>query len=177
MDMPDLTVTSPPTNQFYGVGNPEEIIPRGRYVDHYVEATLASGYVQPPRSQKLSEDSVLAQLGPLERWLYLARYSQGEFIIYLIALFGGVYLLVMAGIHLGVNIFSSASAQNMPGVFTGSSRDAFDWYVAALMGIALLCSLGMIMLAQKESKISFGKDTTKMILGFVVGFLSGGKTR
>ena len=87
-------------------------------------------------------------------------------------------MLIMAGVHLRLLIFSSARAQNVVATaIAGSSRDLFDWYVGGLMGIGLLCSLGMTMWAQTESKITFGADTTKMILGFVVGFLSGGKTR
>jgi hypothetical protein len=42
------------------------------------------------------------------------------------------------------------------------------------MGVFALASLGMIMFAQKAEKINFGKDTAKIILGLIVGFLSGG---
>ena len=70
-----------------------------------------------PGAQNLSEDSVLAQLSPLERWQYLARHHRGEFIIYLLPLLGGAYMLVMAGIHLGLSIFSSAFAQNVRAMY------------------------------------------------------------
>jgi hypothetical protein len=173
--MINLTVASPDIS-VYGSNNVEAGIPPGRYVDHCVEVTLTSGYTQSPRVQRLSDDSVFAQLGPLERWRYLARHHLGEFIVYLLALIGGTYMLVRAAIHLGPNIFPSAFAQN--GLIScPASVDALTWYVAGLMGLCLLCSLGIIMFAQKPSKISLGGDATKMILGFVLGFLSGEKTR
>lgn len=172
--MINLTVASPDIS-VYRNNNVEAGIPPGRYVDHYVAVTLTSGYIQ-SSVQRFSDDSVFAQLGPLERWRYLARYHLGEFIIYLLALIGGTYMLVRAAIHLGPNIFSSAFAQN--GLIScPASTGALTWYVAGLMGLGLLCSLGIIMFAQKPSKISLGGDATKMILGFVLGFLSGEKTR
>ena len=168
MSMTDLTVTPPASNKFYAV-DIEEIIPPGWYIDNPVLVTMES-----MDASKLSENSILAQLRPLERWRYVAKHNRGEFIIWVLALLGGIYMLIKGAVHLGLNIFPSAQAQN---VITGSSRDAFDWYVAALMGICLLCSLGIIMWAQKKSKISFGKEATRTKIGFVAGFLSCGKQR
>jgi len=59
---------------------------------------------------------------------------------------------------------------------TGSSRDAMDWYVALLMGAALVASMLMAAFAKAESKVAFGMDAGKMIVGFLIGFLSGGKS-
>jgi hypothetical protein len=125
----------------------------------------------------MNENAVLARLMPLDRWKYLAKHNRGELIIWLIALFVGAYMVISAAIHLGISIFSSAVAQTLTGALTSSSHDAFDWYVGFLMGICLLVSLGMAAFSQTESKISFGKDSSRTIIGFVVGFLSGTKAR
>ncbi|MEQ1942260.1 hypothetical protein ABMA32_07535 [Mesorhizobium sp. VNQ89] len=49
-----------------------------------------------------------------------------------------------------------------------------DWYVALLMGAALLGSMFLVAFAKSDTKIGFGMDAGKMIIGFLVGFLSGG---
>lgn len=172
MNITDLTVTQSSAINIYDAANVEEIIPPGWYIDPHVQVTAASMYIS-----KLSEDSILAQLRPLERWRYVAKYNRGEFIIWLLALLGVMYMLINGAVHLGLSIFPSARAQNGITTVAGSSHDAFDWYGGALMGICLLCSLGIIMCAQKESKISFGKETTRTIIGFVAGFLTCGKQR
>jgi hypothetical protein len=59
---------------------------------------------------ELSEDCILAQLRPLERWQYLAKHNRGEFILWILALVGGAIMLIVAGVHLGLSIFSSAVA-------------------------------------------------------------------
>ena len=100
MPVTDLIVTSPPTGQLYSSGNVEEIIPQDRYVGHDVKASSVVGYAQSPRAQNLSEDSVSAQLGPLERWRYLAKYDRVEFIVWLLALFGGAIMLILAAENL-----------------------------------------------------------------------------
>jgi len=124
-----------------------------------------------------SEDEILSKLPPLDRFRYLAKHNLSGFVILILALFGGIYMVASALAHFDINIFSSAFAQSSANAIAGQPRDMFEWYVAGMMGICLLVSLGMVVFSQTETKIAFGKDTTKMILGFVVGFLSGGKTR
>jgi hypothetical protein len=178
--MTDLTVTLPSTTLFYGGDIAAVIIPQNQYVNDSVKETLPSGYNAPKPTEDLeaySEDFVLSQLRPLERWRYVAKYNRGEFIIWILALLGGMYMLINGAVHLGLSIFPSARAQNDTPAIAGSLHDAFDWYGGALLGICLLCSLGIIVLAQKESKISFGKETTRTIIGFVAGFLTCGKQR
>lgn len=174
--MTNLTFTHFPAAKVYDGGVAGELIVVGdRYISPHVIATLASGYARSPISPKPSENFILAQLRPLERWRYVAKHNHGEFIIWFLALLGGAYMLISGAVHLGLSIFPSARAQNVIEAIGGSSRDPFDWYVGILMGICLLCSLGIIMWARNESKISFGKETTRTITGFVAGFLSCGK--
>jgi hypothetical protein len=177
--MIDLTATSPLASPFYGNRIADDITSQDRYIDADVKATLASGYImassaKPSESHDdYSEDLVLAKLGPLERWRYLAKHNRSEFIFWLLALLVGAIMFIVAGVHLGLSIFSSALAQNVPGAIEGSSHDLFDWAIAGLMSACLLWCLGIVTWAQAPSKISFGKDTSKTIIGFVIGFLSG----
>jgi len=154
----------------------EEIATPERYADHDIKSTTSFWYAQFP-GRRQSENAILARLSPLDRWKYLARNNKAEFVIWIMALLGGIYVVMSAAIHLGIDVLSRAHAQSASSSSIMSSHDAFDWYVGGLMGVVLLCSLGIVMVAQTESKISFGKDTTKMIIGFVVGFLSGVKPR
>jgi hypothetical protein len=133
----------------------------------------------------VAENKLLATLSPLDRWKYLARHNKPELIVSVLAVFGGIYMVGTALVHfefLFERWFSiAASAQASSSVKPEnihSANEMFQWYVGGLMGVSLLCSWGMTMMATAESKIAFGKDTIKMILGFVVGFLSGtGGTR
>jgi hypothetical protein len=126
------------------------------------------------------ENRALAALPPLGRWKYLARNNKPELIVSILAMFGGIYMVVAALSHFG-SVFEqwftlAASAQVSSTTKSDggySSGELFQWYVGGLMGISLLCSWAMTMMATTDTKIAFGKDTIKMILGFVVGFLSG----
>jgi hypothetical protein len=111
----------------------------------------------------------------------MAKSHPGELTLLGLSFVASVYIVVRSLSELGVDLASiisvaTAAADAPQGALWGltTSRDAFDWYVGLLMGFFTLCSLAMIMFAQKESKISFGKDSSKMILGFIAGFLSGG---
>ena len=131
MSMTNLIAASPPSSLFYSRRIAEEITSQHRYVDNNVKATLTSGYIM-ASSDDDYEDIVLAKLGPLERWQYLAKYNRVEFIVWLIALLGGTIMLIAAGIHLGVSIISAALAQNAPSAVAGSAHDLFDWAIAGL---------------------------------------------
>ncbi|MCA1399366.1 hypothetical protein [Bradyrhizobium sp. BRP56] len=123
------------------------------------------------------EDDVLATLPPLDRWKYLAKNNKPELIVSMLALFGGIYMLIAGSIHLGIDQWfaTAAQAQERSSQTTSlTSRELFEWYVGVLMGISLLCSWGLTMFATNGTKVTFGKDTTRTIIGFVVGFLSGG---
>lgn len=129
----------------------------------------------------MNEDRILASLSPIARLRYLARNNKAELVVSILALFGGVYIFIAALSHFG-SVFDkwfSLSASAQAGSPTAketavySSTEMLQWYVALLMGVSLLCAWGMTMFATTESKITFGKDTVKMIIGFVVGFLSG----
>lgn len=131
-----------------------------------------------------NENQVLASLPPIDRWKYLARHNKAELIVSIISLFGGIYMLVAAGIHLEPVLgkwfsFAAFAQSNAPATNGYSSRELFEWYVGLLMGVSLLLSWCLTMFATAEGKVSFGKDTTRTIIGFVVGFLSGagGKVR
>ncbi len=127
------------------------------------------------------ESKLFASLGPLARIRYLAKNNRSELVFSTLSFVGGIYMIWTSIYHLSpalLNLLSwAAQAQGISASVLASTRDSFDWYIGGLMGIALLTSLGITMCAQKESKISFGKDTSKMILGFVVGFLSGTRPR
>lgn len=156
--------------------------------DTYIINAKTSGYsvetplisntdfsVARPPSKRIGESSI-ARLSPKERLSYFAKHERGELVIVVLSLISGIYMLVVSVFQLYMSVFASAYAQDyVANKF--SSHDAFEWYIGILMGVVLLCSVGMTMWAQKESKITFGKDTTKMILGFVIGFLSGGRPR
>jgi hypothetical protein len=125
------------------------------------------------------ENIVLSRMAPLERWKYLARKDVPEFIVSIIGVVGGIYMIVRAIGNLWPHIYSlfglDAFAQSMPtsSVVPGSTRDSFDWYVALLMGITLIGSQALVVFASTESKVSHGKDMVKLIIGFTIGFLSG----
>lgn len=131
-----------------------------------------------------SENEILSRLSPGRRLRYLAKNNQSEFLILLVGFVGGSYMILASLLNifpsLG-NLWSSvaiaAPASGVGGTMMGSARDSFDWYIGLLMGVTLISTLGMTMFATTESKITFGKDTSKMIIGFVVGFLSGGRSK
>jgi hypothetical protein len=123
------------------------------------------------------ENGVLASLAPRERMRFLARRNPGELALLILSLIAGIYIVVRSLKELGVMKLIITSAHAEQNSFNGiiSSHDLFDWYVALLMGVALLFSLSLIGFSQSATKISFGKDTSKIILGFIIGFLSGTK--
>jgi hypothetical protein len=125
------------------------------------------------------EDGVLASLAPRERMRFLARRNPGELALLILSFIAGIYIVIRSLIGLGINLVNLviASAHAEQNSFYGitSFHDPFDWYVGLLMGIALLFSLSLIGFSKTASKISFGKDISKIILGFIVGFLSGTK--
>lgn len=130
--------------------------------------------------QKSSAPS-LAELSALERLRFFARRDPFEFASLVAAIPGSLYLLGKAAFYFWpefANALSLAAlAQDStptpaPMLITG--RDAFDWYIAALMGFVLLCAVLGTLFANNENKIKFGADMTKTIVGFAIGFLSGG---
>ena len=123
------------------------------------------------------EDGILASLAPGKRMGFLARKNPGELALLFLSFIAGIYIVIRALIELGVVNLIIASAHAEQSSFYGitSSHDPFDWFVGLLLGIALLFSLSLIGFSTTASKITFGKDTSKIILGFIVGFLSGTK--
>lgn len=151
-------------------------------VSRSVTTEVAGVVMVPKKEMHVTEDSVFAALPPGKRLAYLANHNKGDFIMSLLALFGGTYMLYASFQNLQPIFekwFSFSAFAQAGGAGQGpfvSSRDSFDWYVGLLMGISLLCSWGITMFATKESKITYAKDTNRTIIGFVVGFLSGGRT-
>jgi hypothetical protein len=132
-----------------------------------------------------STDVVLASLPPRERISFLARRQPGELVLFGLSLVGGLYIVGRSLSEFGISLASlvttaaaqTGDASHSAGMGFWSSRDAFDWYVALLMGIVLLSSLGMVAFAQTASKITFARESTRLIIGFIIGFLSGGRGR
>lgn len=127
--------------------------------------------------------SLLSQMSAKQRLRFLAKNQPFEFVSTVISLPGAIYLMARALFHLfpGLAAFftweAMAQTNGSAGFIANSGRDAFDWYVGGLMGACLLAAVCATLFAQNEDKISFGKDTTKTIIGFVIGFLSGGKAK
>lgn len=133
----------------------------------------------PPEQKRFS----LSTLSPKGRLKYLARHQPFEFVATVVSLPGAIYLIMRALFQLfpAISAFFSwqamAQTEAAHSFIAGSGRDAFDWYVGGLMGLCLLAAVAATLFAQNEAKISFGKDMTKMIVGFTIGFLSGGKVK
>lgn len=132
--------------------------------------------------------SPLAKLSPLERLRELARTEPVNFASTLVGIPGSAYLLIrsLVAIFPEIAVFFSWNAEaqtptppptGIAAIFAASSHDSFDWFVALLMAITLVAGLCATLFATNAKKIDFGKDMTKLIVGFIVGFLSGGKVR
>ena len=122
-----------------------------------------------------------SKLQPRARFIDLARKDTFSFTASICGFFLGIYLVfrsfeeVVGLPSLSAWADDAKNATSRVQFVNGSSRDAFDWYIGGLMGAILLISVIATYIAQNEKKIEFGKDTTKTIVGFAIGFLSGGK--
>ena len=139
----------------------------------------------------ISENRILSGLSPVGRIRFMAKRNPFELTVWGLAAIGGVFLtlrgvLALAPMALFEALSITAQAQ-VQGEATAvpqttisallADRSPFEWYVGILMGICLLSSLIATLCCKTESKIAWGKDTNKMIVGFVIGYLSGGKAR
>jgi hypothetical protein len=156
---------------------------RNPYVVPYQQLGAVAGIpaIQRPIRIVLDENVVLASLPPSRRWRYMARHQPFDFIVSVAALVVGVYLIVVAVSNLVPSLawaFDwSASAQAGGSVMPTTTRDLFDWYLGGLMGLALVVSFLFIGFANADEKVSFGKETCRTILSFIVGVFAGTKVR
>jgi hypothetical protein len=131
-----------------------------------------------------AQRAAFRELSPFKRLIRLAKSEPVEFAAALVGLPGAIYVVAKALTlvfpfvlpALSMSAWAQGSAGGAPAAASAfqTSRDAFDWYVAGLMGLVLLISIGATFWSKMESKIQFGKDMTKMIVGFIIGFLGAG---
>ena len=82
---------------------------------------------------------------------------------------------IIYSLLLSVAYAQNSAAQGSTAVPVG--RDSFDWLIASLMGLVLLVAVAAALFCKEQKKVTFGMDTTKTIVGFLIGFLSGGRGR
>lgn len=134
--------------------------------------------VAPSQTAHLDADPI-ASLSPRQRLSYLRRKSPFDLAATVLSLPAAIYMVYRAATtlwpELGLSFSIAAMAQDN-GVSTmfKTARDAFDWLLALVLGVILLASFAATLIANSEQKVTFCQDITKLILGFVIGFLSGG---
>lgn len=183
-----ISTTTPPTP--LAASRQEELIqiinaPQ-RYVSDTVSATMASTETLSSPDAEISAPSqeiVLAGLTPWQRWAYLARSRRYDF-CFLVAmavvwLYGVLSTLTSVRVgELLSSIFSSAAwASDQQETAAASGIFTQQNVFLALISLFVIWSLGTITFAKANEKIKLAADTSRTILGVLLGFFGGTKLR
>lgn len=176
-DVPTVAVLAAAASVLGSARQPTANTYAGRFLMTY--SGQVGEAVNAPLLSVAKSETILSSLSPLKRMAYFAKNDPVTFGSSIVGVPASMYLIARAiwesGLYAKLLSFAAVAQTQNAQVIAGSSRDTFDWYVGGLMGLVLLGSVCATLFASNESKISFGKDTTKTIVGFIIGFLSGGK--
>lgn len=121
-----------------------------------------------------------ARMSVREKLRFNAKYRRSNLAISCVGIVAAGYVATRSVIELYqplAHLFSIAAIaqDSAPAEVIYTSRDAFDWFVGLMMALVLVTSIAASYLAKTETKIQHAQDMTKVVVGFAVGFLGGGR--